>query len=696
MKIDFTFAVHNHQPVGNFDFVIEQNYRESYEPFISALEKHPGMRAALHYTGYLWDYLKTEHPDFIERLHELVERRQVEMLGGAYYEAILTVLPERDAVAQQQLLKREMEQFSGSEVNGMWLAERIWEPSLPTIINRGGYKYTFLDESHFHAAGIPSEDVWGLFRTEDRGETTVIFPIDKTLRYSIPFALPEKAIEILADLRDSGVTLATYGDDGEKFGSWPDTYKWVHEDGWLENFMTLLENSDVVNMLLPREAFAKHVPRSNIYLPCASYEEMGEWTLPAEAQVTLHHLKNDLKTCDLQEKVQPWLRGGFWRQFLAKYEESGRMYRRMLRVSDKVDALKHSKDADVTTIERAAKALHRGQANDAYWHGVFGGVYLPHLRTAVKKELIIAETLADKIVPAGSSEDKYEPQAVVLENANLRLQIHPHQGGGIAAIDDKTAGIDLINTMTRYREPYHARMLEANGTENNEHASIHDRLELKEDGLAEKLAVDTCQRFCFMDRFIKPGFDLEDLQYNRLDETNDFAEGIYTLLDSSADHVTLNRSGQIGSAGLEIVKTFRLDQNPPRISAEYDLTGVPEKSGLLFAPELNLNLLAPDADDRYFLINDEKFPGNNLGNTGDRDNVKTLSLVDEWQGIRLDLQASHSARWVWHPVETISLSEDGIERIYQGSAILPLFELSSLKGASLKITIGIQSWKPVI
>ena len=199
-----------------------------------------------------------------------------------------------------------------------------------------------------------------------------------------------------------------------------------------------------------------------------------------------------------------------------------------------------------------------------------------------------------------------------------------------------------------------------------------------------------------MDRFIKAGFDLEDLQYNRLDQTGDFATGAYSLLDSSVNQVTLSSSGQIEGAGLEINKTIRLENDPLQVTGEYRLSGIPEKSGLLFSPELNLNLLAPDADDRYFLVNNEKFPGNNLGSTGGRDDVKTLSLVDEWQGIRIDLTSSLPARWIWHPVETISLSEDGIERIYQGSAILPLFELSSLTGASLKIAIGIQSWKPII
>ena len=41
----------------------------------------------------------------------------------------------------------------------------------------------------------------------------------------------------------------------------------------------------------------------------------------------------------------------------------------------------------------------RAQCNDAYWHGVFGGIYAPHLRTELWRELIVAETLLDEIGP---------------------------------------------------------------------------------------------------------------------------------------------------------------------------------------------------------------------------------------------------------------------------------------------------------
>src|ERR1700724_3077731 len=77
---------HNHQPVGNFPWVFQQVYEESYLPMVEALERHPTIRLALHYTGSLLDWLEDAHPEFIRRVTALVERNQGEIVSGGYYE----------------------------------------------------------------------------------------------------------------------------------------------------------------------------------------------------------------------------------------------------------------------------------------------------------------------------------------------------------------------------------------------------------------------------------------------------------------------------------------------------------------------------------------------------------------------------------------------------------------------------------
>jgi alpha-amylase len=101
--VTLLLGIHNHQPRGNFDHVFAQGYADCYWPFLSAIERHPQIRLSLHYPGPLIEWLEHHHPDYFDRLAERVEAGQVELMGGAFYEPMLSVLPERDAQGQLTL-----------------------------------------------------------------------------------------------------------------------------------------------------------------------------------------------------------------------------------------------------------------------------------------------------------------------------------------------------------------------------------------------------------------------------------------------------------------------------------------------------------------------------------------------------------------------------------------------------------------
>ena len=117
-----------------------------------------------------------------------------------------------------------------------------------------------------------------------------------------------------------------------------------------------------------------------VYLPQASYEEMTEWALSAEQTRALEEIITTIKNDGLWEKWRPFVRGGIWDNFLVKYEESNRMHKKMIYLSERVGY-----------DEGAREYLWRAQCNCAYWHGVFGGLYLGHLRRAIHENLIKAQ-----------------------------------------------------------------------------------------------------------------------------------------------------------------------------------------------------------------------------------------------------------------------------------------------------------------
>ena len=170
-SITLSLAIHNHQPVGNFDFVFEQAYKQAYEPMVSALERHPAVRIALHYTGPLRDWLLTNRPQLIERVHALVARRQVEMMSGGYYEPILVALPDADKQGQIRKLSLAVQDDFDFIPSGAWLAERIWKPHLARDLQAAGIDYTILDDTHFTSAGLNEEQLFGYYVTEEQGHT---------------------------------------------------------------------------------------------------------------------------------------------------------------------------------------------------------------------------------------------------------------------------------------------------------------------------------------------------------------------------------------------------------------------------------------------------------------------------------------------------------------------------------------------
>jgi len=245
-KVTFILGIHNHQPVGNFDHVIEEAYERAYLPFIEVMKDYPGIPFALHCSGILWDWFAEKHPGYTETISSMVEAGQVEIMSGGYYEPILTIIPERDRQGQLAMMQDFADGAFGSRPRGCWLTERIWDPHLPDTLSKAGLEYVIVDDSHFKSTGFTAQQMRGLFLSEENGKYIKVFPIDKGLRYLIPFHEPHEAIEHLRAISEEPGgerKIAVLADDGEKFGLWTGTHDLVYRQQWLRRFCdALMEN----------------------------------------------------------------------------------------------------------------------------------------------------------------------------------------------------------------------------------------------------------------------------------------------------------------------------------------------------------------------------------------------------------------------------------------------------------------------
>ena len=618
----------------------------------------------------------------------MVGSGQVEMLGGGFYEPILISIPSADQHDQIVQLADYVEQSFGKRPTGAWLAERVWEPQLASVLAEAKVGYTVLDDIHFLSAGFEQVELFGDYIAEDKGQTVRIIPGQKSLRYLIPWDTVERA---MAHLQETFAAhpdgIAAMGDDMEKFGGWPGTFEHCFQEGWLDNLFAAFEqNSSWLDACTPSEYLTAHKPVGRADLPTASYTEMMEWALPTRTRERYNAL---LKEFTSRPEVLSFLRGCPWRGFFRKYAESNLLHKKMLRVADRI-AKAPKRRAGSKAAEELANArdlLHRAQCNDAYWHGIFGGLYAPHLRTEICRNLIRAEAIADRHTPGGIAPRveilDYDGDGVdelLFTAPEYQALLKPSDGGTLAALDFRPTSSTLINSILRRPEPYHSRLRDPNYRPATSTASAYEQTKVKESGLDRFLQYDRWPRHSFRIFVFDPSRTAADYEALHLQEDAGFAAGLFTVETSSSQDAELVRHGAIAwsgdnsssSAEATITKHFSLGPAPRGCEVACELR-VKFKSAIAKSIAIGLesvvNLLAPDAPDRFFETPDGpqnlRFSGAVPG--------PTLRMEDGWQRVKIALHAPGAQHFWVAPIETVSESEEGFERVYQGSQILAVW-----------------------
>ena len=648
MPISLLFGVHAHQPVGNFPAVIDDAHVRSYGMFLRVMERYPEFRFSVHFSGWLLDVLFERFPEDMARLAAMTRRGQVEWFGSGDCEPVLAAIPHRDRVTQIATLSDKIEHRFGMRPSGAWLTERVWESSVVTSLVATGIRYVAVDDYHFLCAGESQDRLDSFFSTDEDGRRLDLFPISEAARYRLPFSPAGEAVAWLEDLARQGRRAAIYFDDIEKFGIWPETYEWVFEKGWLTQFVEGVLSSPLIRTETYAEYHARERTRGIVYLPTTSYIEMNEWTLPAPRAATYHALLEQEKAAGRFEAHKPFLRGGIWRNFMSRYPEANWMHKRMLGASRRLAAL-----APEQRSAELQEYLHRAQANDAYWHGLFGGLYLPHLRRAIWNNLLKLEAALEQLAPWPRQQqgdlDHDGHVETALRNPFIHAYVRDDGHASLVEFSSLAVAHNFGDTLRAYEEAYHAKIHLADASHAAPAAtegisSAHDRVAFLHTILPGDADPDERPRGIFIDSLVGRNDMLRPIAFYAPGEI----PGVWTA----------------AGEGWRIGKSYRLDGDTLNVVFRAEGAALPK----LIETELNLALPSCDGFGGRYVLADGSVPGG-FGEALELSGVQRITLDDSELHGALLIEASQPVRLEARPHRTVSQSEAGFEKIMQAVCI---------------------------
>jgi len=388
---------------------------------------------------------------------------------------------------------------------------------------------------------------------------------------------------------------------------------------------------------------------------------------------------------NLDTQYSEFIKGGYFKHFLIKYEESNDMHKKMKSVSFKTK--KHSE---------ARRHLFMGQCNDGYWHGVFGGLYLPHLRASVYRHLIEAEKLLDPkriFIDCKKLDVNYDGyDEVVIDSNSLKAYFYLKEGGVLYELDYKPSSTNIMATLQRRYEGYHEKIKKsvsaavADGTK-----TIHDLVLSKEEGLEKYLHYDWYRRASFIDHVMGRDVNLEIFYTSQYCEPGDFVKELYSATFKKTRQtvvLSMEKKGHFwkDSQGIDLTirKQFNFEAGKDWFDVDYHIEGDLEEP-FIIGVEFNFSLLGTGGG-RFIETKSGRY---DLTETGVLKPSNFVRIHDPYQRIECLLEFNDDVEIWTHPVEVVSLSENGFERNYQSTMVMPLWNIDLKEGGKhFKIKLG--------
>ncbi|MCK9490961.1 MAG: DUF1926 domain-containing protein [Sulfurimonas sp.] len=673
-KVSLLFGVHMHQPVDNFGDAVDEAIELCYKPFFETMVNYPEFKFSVHCSGWLLDRIRKNSPDIFQNMKTLTDNGSIEWIGAGYYEPVLSSIPSNDRKAQIKKLNKYIKKHLGVKPKGLWLTERVWESSIVLDIASCGNEFVMVDDYHFLSSGFDANKMNGYYKTEESGLEIGLFPIAQSLRYALPFFSVQRAIDTILKCADSENSAAIIFDDAEKFGLWPKTHEWVYEKKWLEKFLKAV----IGHKQIQTQHFSDYMKQNRslglAYLNNTSYFEMGEWSLKPAQTIALESLKQSLGDEYFNKMAVAFVKGGVWKNFFIKYSESNYLHKRMLNLS------LNQENLDKSTLD----LLYKLQTNDVFWHGVFGGLYLPNLRDNAYKYLLeIEKTRAQKHTTyelLDINKDGYDELKVLTQN--LSAVFSTRHGAQMIELGSLETFFNWQNTLMRRKEAYHEKILNpkveiVHQSSEDEIETIHSDAVLIDESLKDELIYDWYPKYSFIDHFSFEGFCLESFKDLTFREVGDFVNQAF--VKNEKENIFIRDGGLYldESYPTRLTKEYMFDKNKIELNLDVDSK---YSQKLFYAMEFNFHFAHPHK---------VTFNSKTIENGFSEVDCDELIIVDDFTNQILKLTTNKKCNIYGYILNTVSQSESGFDKVAQGISFI--FSTSYESKLSLNVALEVKN-----
>ena len=297
--------------------ILEKEYQTVFKPVLKCMLSHPSLRISFSFTGIQMEYYRKKHSEMFEILHELIQRKQAEILGGGYYDPVFPLLFPQDRTGQIDLLSSAIRETTGKRPRGLSLCASGWDSGMLTSLSTCTMEYVLLDESL-----IPAEKNKSIpLIMSDKGKSITILPVFSSLKnacfdsLSAFFAevdtIVKKGIKSLSSEELSGLST-----NGITIQFSTDEFKSLLENKFLEEIAEKVSEEDCEYKMGTCFQFVKSsFYKEPVYISAGLSKEISQWAVkPYQA---VKNIKSPLTIFD----------------FFQIYPQSRALYDRMLYVS---------------------------------------------------------------------------------------------------------------------------------------------------------------------------------------------------------------------------------------------------------------------------------------------------------------------------------------------------------------------------